>query len=399
MSRQARVGILVLGGFVLFLLVLFAVANRSFLFSDTFFIKARYSSVAGLSPGAQVQFQGVNVGRVESVRLPANTGEGIIVTMAIRQNANHLITEETQAQIKTDGLVGNQIIVLVNPPQMTAEPIEAGEFITGVEPFDLFEITDRMLSTVAQFDAAASTLQQIMQDVQRGEGTIGKLVYDESLYNEFVQTTSETRRTMNNLADNAGALVTLAEEATRGVSSILGKVDTGEGTVAKMINDPAVYNTLLATADTLQGISTDLRAITSSAENAANWGALGTFRFAELMEAAKHNWLFKRYFEERGYMEIAPFEQRERAISESFKELQQEKRDLLEWQQRLERLQAELEAAGVTVSADTTAGAGGSTDSAGGVGVSTNTAAEMSVSSDTTGAEAAPTASTGSDNE
>jgi phospholipid/cholesterol/gamma-HCH transport system substrate-binding protein len=319
--------------------------------------------------------------------------------MAIRQNANHLITEETQAQIKTDGLVGNQIIVLVNPPQMTAEPIEAGEFITGVEPFDLFEITDRMLSTVAQFDAAASTLQQIMQDVQRGEGTIGKLVYDESLYNEFVQTTSETRRTMNNLADNAGALVTLAEEATRGVSSILGKVDTGEGTVAKMINDPAVYNTLLATADTLQGISTDLRAITSSAENAANWGALGTFRFAELMEAAKHNWLFKRYFEERGYMEIAPFEQRERAISESFKELQQEKRDLLEWQQRLERLQAELEAAGVTVSADTTAGAGGSTDSAGGVGVSTDTAAEMSVSSDTTGAEAAPTASTGSDNE
>ncbi len=344
MSRQARVGILVIGGFVLFLLVLFAVANRSFLFSDTFFIRARYSSVAGLNPGAQVQFQGVNVGRVESVRLPEAPGERIMVTMAIKDDAQHLITTETQAQIKTDGLVGSQIVVLVNPPQAVVDPIEEGDFITGVEPFDLFEITDRMLSTVAQFDAAASTLQLIMQDVQRGEGTIGKLVYDDGLYNEFVQTTSETRRTMNNLANNAEALVVLAEEATRGVSSILNKVDTGEGTMARMLNDPGVYNSLLATADTLQGISTDLKAITGSAENAANWGSLGAFRFAELMEAAKHNWLFKRYFEERGYMEKAPFEERERAIAESFRELQRQKRELLEWQQRLERLESELEA-------------------------------------------------------
>lgn len=352
MSRQARVGILVIGGFVLFLLVLFAVANRSFLFSDTFFIKARYSSVAGLNPGAQVQFQGVNVGRVESVRLPAAPGEKIVVTMAIRDDAQHLITTETQAQIKTDGLVGSQIVVLINPPEAVVDPVDEGAFITGVEPFDLFEITDRMLSTVAQFDAAASTFQQIMSDVQRGEGTIGKLVYDDGLYNEFVQTTSETRRTMNNLADNAGALVLLAEEATRGVSSILSKVDTGDGTIARMINDPGVYNSLLATADTLQGISSDLKAITGSAENAANWGALGAFRFAELMEAAKHNWLFKRYFEERGYMEKAPFEERERAIAESFRELQRQKRELLEWQQRLEQREDLIEAVETDVPAD-----------------------------------------------
>ena len=361
MSRQARVGILVIGGLVLFLLVLFAVANRSFLFSDTFFVKARYSSVAGLNPGAQVQFQGVNVGRVESVRLPEAPGEKIVVTMAIQENAQHLVTEETQAQIKTDGLVGSQIVVLVNPPASQAGPVEEGDFITGVEPFDLFEITDRMLSTVAQFDAAASTLQTIMMDVQRGEGTIGKLIYDEGLYNEFVQTTSETRRTMNNLANNAEALVGLAEEATRGVSSILGKVDTGEGTIARMINDPGVYNTLLATADTLQGISSDLKAITGSAENAANWGALGAFRFAELMEAAKHNWLFKRYFEERGYMEKAPFEERERAIAESFRELQRQKRELFEWQQRLEQREEALENGVTPVSIDTSTTMGAAT--------------------------------------
>ena len=355
MSRQARVGLVVIGGIVLFLLVLFAVANRSFLFSDTFFIKSRYSSVAGLSSGAQVQFQGVNVGRVESVRLPERPGEKIVVTMAIKESAQHLITTETQAQIKTDGLVGNQIVVLVNPPfARTAENIEAGDFIIGIEPFDVFEITDKMLSTVAQFDSAASTFQQMMVDVRRGEGTLGKLVYDDALYNEFVATTNSTRRTMNNLADNAQALVTLAQDATEGVGSILNKVDQGDGTLAMMLNDPGVYNSLLATADTLQGISQDLRGITSSAENAANWGALGAFRFAELMEAAKSNWLFKRYFEERGYVEKADFEQREEAIAQSFREIQRQKRELLEWQQRLEEREEALDS-DETAPADTMA--------------------------------------------
>lgn len=341
MSRQTRVGLLVLAGVLLFLLALFAIANRSFLFSDTFFVKSRFISVAGLQTGAEAHYQGVNVGRVESVRLPDTPGDRIVVTMAIKESARHLIRQNTQAQIKTDGLVGNQIVVLINPPE-PADIVEEGGFIVGVEPFDLFEITDKMLSTVERFDAAAVTFQQIMLDVRNGQGTLGKIIYDPALYDAIVSTTNETQRALNNVADNAAALVALAEQATQGVNSILTKVDRGEGTLAKMLNDPAVYNQLLATADTLRGISTDLRAITGSAENAANWGALGAYRFAELMEAAKHNWLFKRYFEERGYMEKAPFEVRERALTETYRELEKQRRELFEWEQRLRTLETRL---------------------------------------------------------
>lgn len=335
-----------LAGALLFLLALFGVANRSFLFSDTFFIKSRFGSVAGLQSGAAVHFQGVNVGRVENVRLPDSPGEKIVVTMAIDERARHLIRVNTQAQIKSDGLVGNQIVVLVNPPDQ-AEPVAEGDFINGVEPFDLYEITDRMLSTVARFDAAATTFQQIMLDVRNGEGTLGKIIYDPALYDAFVQTTNETQRALDNVADNAAALVELAGQATEGVNSILGKVDRGEGTLAMMLNDPGVYNSLLATADTLKGISTDLRAITSSAENITNWGALGAYRFAELMEAAKHNWVFKRYFEERGYMEKAPFEVRERALTETYRELEKQRRELYEWEQRLRAREATMHTDGV----------------------------------------------------
>lgn len=335
MSRQARVGLLVLAGAVLFLVALFAIANRSFLFSDTFFVSSRFNDVAGLQAGAAVHYQGVGVGRVERIRLPEEPGQPIDVTMAIQEGARHLIRDNTQAQIQADGLVGNQIIVLVSAAN-PASSVEEGDYIPGVDPFNFTQVTDRLLGTVQRFEDTAGALEQIMLDVQNGEGTLGKFVYDPSLYNSLVQTADETQTLMASLGEDAEALVGIAGEATVGLNSILSKVDEGEGTLAKMLNDPAVYNTLLAASDTLVGITVDLRAVTSSAENAANWGALGAFRFAELMEAAKHNWLFKRYFEERGYMEQASFEMREQALSQTYQQLQELQRELQVREARLE---------------------------------------------------------------
>lgn len=348
MSRQARVGLLVFAGLALFVLALFALANRSFLFSNTFYVRSEFSGVSGLQSGASVQFQGVNVGRVESVRLPDQPRGKITVTMAIQERARNLIYTNTQAQIKSDGLVGNMIVVLVNPipddsTVAIAEPIEEGDVIPGVDPFDFFEITDKALASVQRFEESATSFEQIMLDIRNGEGTIGQLIYDDALYTGLVATTEETRSLMNSLGNDAEALVALADQATQGVQSILVKINEGDGTLSKMINDPAVYNTLLATADTLQAISTNLRALSSNAENMTNWGALGAYRFAELMEAGKHNWLFKRYFEERGYMEQADFETRERAISESLEQIQERELELLRWEERLEAQAARID--------------------------------------------------------
>ena len=344
MSRQARVGLLVLAGILLFLVTLFAIANRSFLFSDTFSVKARYDQVAGLQPGAPVQFQGVNVGRVEAVRLPSEPNGPITVEMALQENTKPLINSNTQAQIKTQGLVGNQMIVLVNPAnqQATDQRIEEGEFIPGVEPFDLYEITDQALAAVDTFATVAVEAQQIMQDIQAGEGTLGKMIYDPALYNSFVSTTQEAEQTLSGISRSAEQLVATAQEATVGVNSILQKVNQGDGTLAKLINDPAVFNSLLATTDTLRMMGSDVRNVIQNAENATAWASLGSYRFAELMEAAKHNWIFKRYFENRGYMEKAPFEVREEAIEESYQELQAERREVQRLKERLEERLQEL---------------------------------------------------------
>ena len=62
------------------------------------------------------------------------------------------------------------------------------------------------------------------------------------------------------------------------------------------------------------------------------------------MEALKHNFLFKSYFEERGYMEKADFEIRESAIEASYDNLEQMRRELERRQARLDKMKARLEA-------------------------------------------------------
>ncbi len=346
MNRSARLGVLIASASILFMVALFLIGDRTFLFSDTFEVNSRFNQVAGLQNGAPVQFQGINVGRVEAVQLPTAPGEQIVVTMSISNRASHLIRQNTNANIKSDGLVGEQIIVLVNPVDI-AEPAEPGDFIPGEDPFDLFEITDRALSSVLTFEQAALTFESILLDIQQGEGTLGRIVYDSTLYVEIVETMDESQTILNSLATSAQAnaeiVIDLATEATRGVERILAKADSGNGTLARFLNDPSMYDQLLASADSLKEIAGDLRAVSQSAENAAFWGEMGAFRMAELMEAAKHNWLFRRYFEERGSIEAAPFEVRERAITESFRQITERERELLQWEQELEALQRRLQ--------------------------------------------------------
>ncbi len=323
---------------------LFILAQQTFLLSGTFQMKSTFYNVAGLLPGASVQYQGVNVGRVEEIRLPERPGGKIVVEMAVKSEVRHLIRYSTQAQVETDGLVGNMIITLISGDP-DSDPLPENGELPGIEPFSITTVTERALSSVQRFNQAAETLELIMQDVRNGEGTIGRFLYDPALYTSLVQTANRTGALMERLGEDASRLVAIAQETTVGVDSIFSKINSGDGSLALLLNDDELYNTFLRASDTLLTITGDIRSVTRNTEEMTAWGAVAAFRVAELTEAAKTNFLFKRYFEERGYVEQAPFEIREQAIRASHREIEEERRKLYEWEQRLRALEASLRAA------------------------------------------------------
>ena len=349
MARQARLGLLVTLGLLALVAGIFIIGAQKNLFADTFTIQADFNDVAGLQNGADVFYNGISVGRVERVQLPDAPGEPISVRLAIKEEARQLLRSDSKAAIQTDGLVGN-VIVSLTDGSPGLPPIQEGGRIQGVDPFALAEVTDRLFTSVSRFDSVTVALAGIMNDVRGGEGTVGRFLYDDALYNETVLTTQEFRLLLGTFGQRADDLTLVAENASRGVDQIIGKVNNGNGTVARFLNEDEVYTTFLATAEQLQGaaaqfqtVSADVRAITDRFEQAAGWGALGAFRFSELMEAGKHNFLFKSYFEDRGYLEMAPFEIREQAISETLEDLEERERRVYRDEQEVEALRQEIE--------------------------------------------------------
>ena len=355
MSRQARLGLVVLVGLLGAVGFLFVIASQGNLLANTFALRSQFNNVGGLLPGAAVFYNGVSVGRVEAVNLPNAPGQPITVLMEVDEDVRPLIREDSRAAIQTDGLVGNVIVALTAGSPGLPQVAEGG-VIEGVDPFAFTAVTDRLFASVSRFDSLTINLTGITSDIRTGEGTLGRFLYDETLYENTVATTEEFQTTLRTFTARADGLVTVAENASRGVDQILAKVNTGDGTVARFLNEDDVYETFLATAEQLQEgaaqlqtVSADVRAITDRFNQAAGFATLGAFRFSELMEAGKHNFLFRGYFEDRGYYEMAPFEVRERALAETLADLQEWERRLLAQQQQIDAALLELERRGVAV--------------------------------------------------
>ncbi|MDX1531106.1 MAG: MlaD family protein [Rhodothermales bacterium] len=341
MSRQARLGLIVLAGVLAFVVALFVLANRTFLLSDTYRVKAQFNDVGGLLPGGPVQYQGIGVGRVEYVQLPDVPGGPITVGMAIREDARDLVRQDSRAVIQTEGLVGNMMVTLQGGS--ATEPIVAeGGTITGVDPFNFAQVTDRLFESVSRFDSVTVSLTGMMGDIRAGQGTLGQFLYDERLYEETVLTTQETRATLQRLGNQTDAIVGLVADASADLTQIIEKVNTGEGTLAQLINNDAIHTELLQAASAFSASAEDVETVTDRAEDAANWATLAMFRLAENMEALKENWFFKGYYERRGYREMAPFEIREQALEETYQTLEERERELYEWERRLAERSNEL---------------------------------------------------------
>jgi phospholipid/cholesterol/gamma-HCH transport system substrate-binding protein len=120
-------------------------------------------------------------------------------------------------------------------------------------------------------------------------------------------------------------IVSNVDSAAIDLRNLIGRIEAGEGALGALIADESVY-------DSIKTIVSNLTNTTYSAK-------LGADSFAENMEALKHNWLFKGYFEDRGYWSQTEYENKLDAQLES---IEQSKKELEAKIQRLEELEKKL---------------------------------------------------------
>lgn len=304
----AKLGIFIFFGSVLLVVGIFMLGNKDQLFVSTFPVRAYFQNTEGLRNGASVRFGGIDVGAVKDIKIMADTSGRVEVTMRIKEEIRRFIKKDSRASIETEGLVGNKVVI-ISMGSDKAEPIADNGIILSKEPLSFADVIEETQGILAYTKEMTKNLADIVGKVNKGEGTIGKILYDEDLYNAATNITKSADKNLTAITEDMRKVIALFDDLGRGVETIvkntnnvvagidtlLQGVSEGKGVLGSLLTDQGTEGkSINKILDNLVQISEDTKASAS--------------RLAENMEALKHNWLFKSYFEERGYWDKQEFE-------------------------------------------------------------------------------------------
>lgn len=223
---QVRVGLFVFAGVFLAMIIIFLLGGEKQIFTRQYALKASFEDISGLRVGAPVQLAGVRVGMVDRIDFGAEPGEKkVLVRLSIDREFQERIRRDSVASINTQGLLGDKIVsVSLGGPDQ--EILKEWEMIQTEERPSLFAIAEKGGDIMNNLNRAAKAVTSVLEEVEKGGGLLHTLIYE-----------SEERPVGKDFSEMAKELKT----ASRELREILQRVNRGEGTVGALLKDPGVY--------------------------------------------------------------------------------------------------------------------------------------------------------------
>jgi phospholipid/cholesterol/gamma-HCH transport system substrate-binding protein len=307
-TSTIKIGIFISIGIAILIIAIFLLGDKNAMFKSTFDIKAYFKDIQGLRSGAIVRLSGIDVGSVKRIHIVPDTTGRIEVTMSVVKDIQRFVKTDTKASIETEGLVGNKVVVL-RIGSSGAEEVGNGGIIKAQEPLGFSAILAETQGIMEYTKDMTQNLAEIIARVNRGEGSIGKLLKDEQLYNDAKALTKRADQSLQSITSEASGLMGLFNELGNGVKQVVGNIDSVVSRVdfilAGIQQGKGVMGQVLVSGTKLDTTFTNTL---SNIEKTSYDARLSAGRLAENMEALKHNWLFKSYFENRGYWDKASYE-------------------------------------------------------------------------------------------
>ena len=314
----AKLGIFIFLGSTLLVIGIFLLGNKESLFRPTFTVKAYFKNIEGLRNGAPVRLGGIDVGSVKNIEIVKDTTGKVEVTMRLHNEVQRFIRKDTKASIETEGLVGNKVVVL-EIGSATADLIEEGGAIQAKDPIGFGAVIEETQGIMGYTKEMTKNMADLFERINKGEGTIGKILTDDKLYFQATELTKRADQSLGaiiielekvsqifkTLGSGVSEVITNVNQAVIEVDTIIEGVSKGRGLLGQVLVEGSKYDSLFTnTMSEIQKTSVEARIAAS--------------RLSENMEALKHNWLFKSYFEDRGYWDKAEYEDQ---INSSLREL------------------------------------------------------------------------------
>jgi phospholipid/cholesterol/gamma-HCH transport system substrate-binding protein len=237
------------------------------MFHGGYHLNALFSSAQELKVGDSVKMAGVEIGRVEKIAL--DDGK-VRVTMKLHPDA--VVKTDSKAIIRFAGLMGqnfvavdfgspgatpltdNQTVATGEQPDLNEVMAKLNDAATGLDNFGksfsgtkiddlLGPLLDFVKQNSGHIGGAISNIDNITSQIASGQGTVGRMIYTDQLYDSALTTVS-------NLQDTAGS----AKDVLATAQSVISGVAAGKGTIGKLVTDETLYNATTASMTNLNQI-------------------------------------------------------------------------------------------------------------------------------------------------
>lgn len=266
---QLRVGIFVLIAIAVLIFLVLNASGDINPFSRKLNLKARFADANGLREGSEVRLAGVRVGKVERIVLlqPSEvpTAPRVEVQMTIDstidgQPATERIRSDSTAQQGSPSLLGNEMLINITPGTRNGSPVQDGTILPSSSSNTVNDFATSGTDLAQRLSKLSDELSDMVRTVKAGEGTIGRLFSDETLYNNLNATIRETQDVMTDIRSGRGSagrfindpqLYNNANEIAVQLKTIADDLRAGRGTAGKLLTDDELYARINRTADRL----------------------------------------------------------------------------------------------------------------------------------------------------
>jgi phospholipid/cholesterol/gamma-HCH transport system substrate-binding protein len=251
--------------------LLFLMSGSSGFFSKRITLRSYFDNAQGLRQGAPVRLSGVDIGNVSNIRIVPDKDKQLTpveITMKVTTKYLYAMRRDSVTSLNTAGVLGETFLD-IESAQAIGGPVQDGDTLpTQVQP-DFNQVVRASQSTLQNMDALLKRADRILAFAESGKGSLGKLIYDPTLYNRFSATVADFQEIVDQVSSGKGSLGALISRTDAydkfiatldKMNGVIDDMQAGKGTAGKFLKDPALYNNANDTIANLKKITDDINA-------------------------------------------------------------------------------------------------------------------------------------------
>jgi len=266
---QLRVGLTVVIASLILMVLIFLMSGTGGWFTRKITLRSYFDNAGGLREGAPVRLAGVDIGNVKSVRIASGKPTTPVeVTMKVNTKYAFDLRKDSLTLLSTAGVLG-ETYVDIDSSAAKGPEVTNGDTLPAQNQPQLEDVVRASQGTLQNMDSLLKRVDRIMTFIESGQGSIGKMIYDNGLYNQLNATVAQVQSLVANVSNGKGSIGKLlvddklynsANDTIDKLNHIIDDLRAGKGTAGKFLSDSALYDNANKTMASVKQMTDDINA-------------------------------------------------------------------------------------------------------------------------------------------